>query len=445
MQNGFIPYRFIRTYIPGQKPTLNDIQFGQIALNVPDATLYIRAAQPNGIDIVKSIGNAPLSAVGLGGIPNTSVVNQNYVVSIPEGYRVGSYKNGDIIPAGTLTVTQLANLVLAVIKPPTVTITSTSTLLFNQTNISNLLNLQYTINSKNTDGLQANVGLVTLEWSRGSNGLWQTLSQNSSIVTYTHNLVDTPNNGLSFNYRYTVIDAAGGINQATLAITPTAYILPVVGIAVTGVNLVAPETDVSREFGNTATTLNGIIVKNSPSTLLISYAWQYKIDNGVWTAIGANTLITNTGTTVTLYHTDALLNTSKTNVSYRLSVVDGVGTIYSPVTTIDFHNLFFYGSSLDPQLSAAGIRGLYRCIETESSFVINTGITNQTFYIAIPSTKNVTSVVDLTSLNVNITNQYISSSINITNRLGTSVSYKLYKMSTGIPYTSNHRHQVTIS
>jgi hypothetical protein len=51
--------------------------------------------------------------------------------------------------------------------------------------------------------------------------------------------------------------------------------------------------------------------------------------------------------------------------------------------------------------------------------------------------------LDLDALNANITNNYILSQMQVDDAAGTSSSYNVYLMTNSIPYTNNHRHQVT--
>ena len=75
-------------------------------------------------------------------------------------------------------------------------------------------------------------------------------------------------------------------------------------------------------------------------------------------------------------------------------------------------------------------------------FILNTGATNSNFVVAIPSTLNLTEVLDIDSLNMNITNSYVVNTFDVLDFIGTNVSYDVYTMTNTIPYSSNHRHQV---
>jgi hypothetical protein len=61
----------------------------------------------------------------------------------------------------------------------------------------------------------------------------------------------------------------------------------------------------------------------------------------------------------------------------------------------------------------------------------------------MPSGKTLVSVIDLDALNTDITSAYINNPFNVSDAGVTPTSYNVYTLTAGVPYTSNHRHQVT--
>lgn len=55
MSEKYVNFIFIRSFVSGYVPTLDDLKIGQIVLNVPDAKMYIRQRQAYGIDKIKLI------------------------------------------------------------------------------------------------------------------------------------------------------------------------------------------------------------------------------------------------------------------------------------------------------------------------------------------------------------------------------------------------------
>ena len=105
----------------------------------------------------------------------------------------------------------------------------------------------------------------------------------------------------------------------------------------------------------------------------------------------------------------------------------------------------WYGSDTQDPTDSADIRALGSSFS--NSFTLNTESTNTKMIIAIPSTKNLVSVIDQDALNANITANYILSGTlsQVEDGGGNLVSYKVYVLSIATPYSENHRHNVTLS
>lgn len=82
-----------------------------------------------------------------------------------------------------------------------------------------------------------------------------------------------------------------------------------------------------------------------------------------------------------------------------------------------------------------------------TNFILNTGTTESTMTIAIPATRNLSSVIDLDALNLNITANYtlVNSNLQVTLPNGDNVSYEVYQLQLASSYSSNHRHSITLN
>lgn len=80
-------------------------------------------------------------------------------------------------------------------------------------------------------------------------------------------------------------------------------------------------------------------------------------------------------------------------------------------------------------------------------FTLNTGNQYTVHVIGIPSTKTLISVIDEDALNADLTSNYVLSDtiLTIPDGGGNNVSYKVFILELSIPYSSNHRHNITIS
>ena len=359
---------------------------------------------------------------------------------------MGRYTTGQSIPSTGKTPKDVIQLLAVEPINPTVSLTSSTMIAFNQTAISNVLNLSYTINS-----LGATVASCSLEWRRGGVGSWTVLSTSTTTpTTYTHNLTDTNFNTAAFNYRFIVTDTVGGTTTATLNITPAAYVAPSISLTVAGVSITSPETNSTREKGNVNTNLSGTVTRNSVNVALTSYTLQFQVNGGSWSDIGSAVSIGPGTSSITLTNHNPVASNTANTIGYRVMVIDAYQTflasqVYSSTSTVTFLNLIFYGPSSAVPTTSANVRGLGSRIFTTGSnpFNLNTGNTFVNFTAALPALLSITQVIDLDALNANITANYILSTFNVDDAGGNATSYKVYTMTIASPYSSDHRHQIT--
>ena len=371
--------------------------------------------------------------------------SSDLVVSLSNGKTFGRFVNGDIIPATGKTPAEVIQMAIAEALAPTVSLTSSTTVAFNQTAISNVLNFSYTINSYG-----ASVSTAVLEWRRNNTGTWTTLTNVTSATTYTHTITDTDYNTQPFNYRYTVVDTSNGTANATKDITPANYVAPSVSLTVAGTSIATPESNSTRESGNVSSNISGSVSRNSANVALTSYQLQYQSNGGSWVDIGTAVSIGPGTTSITpITHNESSLKTSST-IGYRVKVIDVYQTylssqVYSSTSTITFYYALFYGSSATAPTDSTAVRALPNKQFTTYSnpFTLNTGTTETNFTVAMPATLSLSSVIDLDALNIDITSSYILSTFNVNDGGGTAISYKVYTLTTGVPYSPSHRHQVT--
>lgn len=392
-------------------------------------------------------GSLSVTTSSLGQVVISSYVfPSNLTVSLSGGKTFGRYASGATIPAAGKTPAEVIKM--AIVEPinPTVSLSSPTSVAFNQTAINNVLNFSYTINSAG-----ASVSSVSLEWRRNNTGAWTVLSSDTSQTTFTHSLTDTNYNTQPFNYKYTVTDSVGATATATVNITPASYSAPSVSLTVAAVSSASPETNTKREKGNVSTNLSGTVTRNSANVALTSYTLQYQVNgSGAWTDIGSAVSIGPGTSTISLTnHNDAALKGS-TSLVYRVKVIDDYQTSLSSFvtggnTTVSFLNLIFYGPASSAPTDSAGVRALGSKIFTDGSnpFTLNTGNTQTNFTAAMPATLTMSAAIDLDALNASVLSSYILSTFNVNDAGGTAVSYNVYTMTVATPYASSHRHQIT--
>lgn len=381
------------------------------------------------------------ASVGGGGSGESCTFDNDIVVSLAGGKTFGRYEDGDVIPASGLTSCEVIELATTEPIDPTVNLSSSSSVDFNQTSVSVTLNFNHTINS-----LGASVASASLEFRRANTGSWTVLSTSTTTPdSFVHNFTDTAFNTDQLNYRYIVTDSVGATATATFNINPDTYSAPSISFNVDAPSLSGPESDLSRERGNDESDLiNGNVSRNETYVDIQTAQWQYRADGGAWQDIDAAISLPAAGGSLsTKNHLPS--ETTASTIQYRIEVVDDYQTTYSSTITVNFGLLIFYGPSSSVPVTSANVRALPDRLFTNGNdtFNLNTGSTEVNFTVAIPDTETISQVLDLDALNANITAEYVNNPFNVDDGGGTAVAYNVYTMTIAIPYSSNHRHQVT--
>ena len=374
-------------------------------------------------------------------IDNTDIANpkisvrdtftSDIAVSLPEisagvPGRVGKYLSGQVIPASGKTAEEVLKLIAVDAIAPTVNLSSPTTIAFNQTSINNVLNFSYVINS-----LGGSVQSAVLEWRRGNSGSWTTLSNSTSINTFTHSMTDTPNNTAVFNYRYTVADNKGGVKTVTVNITPQAYSAP-------GVTVVLEEA-LTRDKGDIKSTITGTVTRNSVNVPISSVQVQYSVDSGAWVNLGSPVTLSASGGTYSVPHDDNTLVNSN-NIRYRANVVDTIQTTTSSIITVNFLHRNVLGYSSNTTLTLTQILDLPNPVLSNSkSRVINNvsaGANQYTYYVYAASAGDLTSVIQDGSAPVIGAFTKLADVLG-TNSYGATVTYRVYKSNATSAFTNN--------
>lgn len=108
----------------------------------------------------------------------------------------------------------------------------------------------------------------------------------------------------------------------------------------------------------------------------------------------------------------------------------------------------FFGPSASLPSNSAGVRGLPSSAfySGSTTFTLATGNSQTRFIVALPPGVTITSVIDTSALNADITSQYIlTGTISVADAGGTNRTYNLYQMTLATPYATSHNHSITIS
>jgi hypothetical protein len=251
-----------------------------------------------------------------------------------------------------------------------------------------------------------------------------------------------------FNYQYIVTDTMGATAIAIFNIMPQAYVLPSIIFSAPATTLYDNiETNTYREVGNYSSILQGSVSRISPNVAIVSYQYYVSTDSGTtYSAIGTSTSLSSSGGALANITDTTTLNGSGA-LMYKVGITDSYTTSYSNAYIINYDYLIFYGDSASQPTTSAMVRNLdnVRFVSSGNTFILNTGTINNIFTVAMPSSSLLISVVDLDSLNTDITYAYIKIIFNINDISGSPILYNVYTLTNALPYSINHRHLITIS
>ena len=380
----------------------------------------------------------------------------------------GKYLYGQRVPSLGKTAVEVIRDALLDSVNPLATLTSSSTVAFNQTAVSNILNVTHTIRTIGATGATG-----VLQSRRNNTGTWTTLNSslfNSSGTNFsgshTHTLTDAAFGASgSFNYRYIVFDSRGASAEATFTITGAAYVNPSGDLIQAATNSRGGVLDstTAREKGNARTTLSGTCSRTNALVPITHYIIEYQENGGgAWSQV-TNNPISGNPSTFNIPSVTHIGNTTLNSIRYKLRVSDtyidsrvSTGSTAHTVETetpITFHNLIWYGPTGSPpttsnHIRAGGLSAFNPGIITNNPFQFESGLTATNFVIAFPKPTTlspVNGVVDLRSLNLDLTPNFLTANSEIgwsglpsvNDYAGNSTAYNVYNYNSGNPYIGN--------
>lgn len=137
----------------------------------------------------------------------------------------------------------------------------------------------------------------------------------------------------------------------------------------------------------------------------------------------------------------------------NLGIPDPVGRILQGCITSSNRIItpmlrYFWGSNLNIPSTSSAVRTLSNnSFSNVSQITLSTGIQNTNFIVCIPNNRSITSVIDSSNLNADITLNYIliNNNFQVEDVGGVNHAYKLYAMTTAIPYFPSANHIITIN
>lgn len=170
-----------------------------------------------------------------------------------------------------------------------------------------------------------------------------------------------------------------------------------------------------------------VVKKTNPITLIV-------VDGQNIAPSGANQSGNKSGTTAT----------SSGTYTKSINVSDGVLTSGFSLDIKFLYKIFFGTTSTVPTNSAA-VRALTSSIfSNQKNFILNTGSTEHIFSFALPTTVVLSNVIDLDALSADLTSAYTLSTFSVQDAAGVNRTYNVYTLNQAIPYSTNHRHAITL-
>ena len=110
-----------------------------------------------------------------------------------------------------------------------------------------------------------------------------------------------------------------------------------------------------------------------------------------------------------------------------------------------FYRLFAGSVAAAPNNSAS-VRSMGTSALVQGGFdvTLNTGASQRSFAVAVPPGYSLAQVVDLDAQGTDLTSQYTASSVSVNDAGGNPVQYTVFSMTQAVPYTTNHRHVLSI-
>jgi hypothetical protein len=167
--------------------------------------------------------------------------------------------------------------------------------------------------------------------------------------------------------------------------------------------------------------------------------------------VTANVLIgtglATTSPTISLPITNIQLNSSGATQQWRGEATNTQSNSFqSSNFTVTGRFLRFFGAVATSPTDSATVRALPNsAFQTANSntFILDTGTTLTKFVVALPPSRTIDSVIDLTNLNANITSAYIlTGTISVNDIGGTPRTYNIYELNVGAPYSVSAQHQI---
>ena len=331
---------------------------GYINAEIRNSNLFITEIFPDG-----TTNEIDLGYVGPTG--SEFIFDENLVANFKDGKSFGRFLRGDSVDAVGKSAVQIIKEAFTEPLEPLVFLSATPTSIpFNQTSPTIILNFNYEIESQDASASSAD-----LEFRIGSSSSWESLTSGIGLTTFTHTPTIPSANTQPLSYRYIVVDTDGASASTTTSVAQTQYLSIAFQFAqskptTSNIENLLGNSVTLRERENTETRLSGspssnanIVITNRNNSSLVplrNWAIEKKIDGGDWISLTGQSGSFETATINISSFIDFSPNSN--NFQYRIIASDDFSQNASTAPEIKVVSPIFFGSS-DELFSQYGTDG----------------------------------------------------------------------------------------
>ena len=185
-----------------------------------------------------------------------------------------------------------------------------------------------------------------------------------------------------------------------------------------------------------------------------TFTWAIVSNSSIITTIGIFDVTADVGLlpeTLNDGTQSIVVTTNKLNANGSVQAYRGVAhdanngaNINSALFSITAKYLRFFGPTVISPADSTAVRALPSAFHSAGSFILPTGNSLTKFAVALPPGSAITSAIDQSALNADITSQYVlTGTKNVTDAGGTNRVYNIFEMNISVPYDTSHNHLIT--
>jgi len=392
--------------------------FGYINAEIRDNILFITEIFPDG-----TTNEIDLGYVGPTG--TDFVFDEDLVANFKDGKSFGRFLKGDLVNSVGKTAVQIIKEAFSEPLEPLVFLSATPTSIpFNQTSPTIILNFNYEIESQDAGASSAD-----LEFRIGSSSSWESLTSGIGLTTFTHSPTLSPGNTQPLSYRYIVVDTEGASASTTASVSQVQYspitfqfaqsklsISPIESLLGNSVTL-RERSNLASRLSRTFSSTDSIrIVNNNQSSLVPITFWSIdrKINEEDWVSLTSQSG-SFSSSPIEIPHigdTPSADNPTPNTIRYRIRANDQFSGATFTLPPIDIVSPIFFGGTSNSFSSFASTGSDIRnfvinqtrqvgaiLYPTDKKFEMEEFAGDTTLFIALPTDVTLLSAINIDNFN----------------------------------------------